>query len=124
MHKMAAEYTGQWLSAGNKKRIAASYEFLAAAISPKQSLIWEASRNHTSNSVEYILLGDIGAINARFALLSNGKLDAINSFEVAKFAQFTDLLANFLKERCRQNCLVKPLYERCRFVRSPTPKTF
>jgi glucokinase len=29
-----------------------------------------------SNSVEYILLGDIGATNARFALLSNGNLNA------------------------------------------------
>jgi Glucokinase len=55
-----------------------------------------------SNSVEYILSGDIGATNARFALLSNGKLNAIKSFEVAKFGQFTDLLANFLQEHCRQ----------------------
>jgi hypothetical protein len=62
----------------------------------KQPLILGAE-NHMSNSVEYILLGDIGATNARFALLSNGKLNAINSFEVAKFGQFTDLLANFLK---------------------------
>ena len=55
-----------------------------------------------SSSVEYILLGDIGATNARFALLSNGNLNAISSFEVAKFGQFTDVLANFVKEHCRQ----------------------
>jgi glucokinase len=55
-----------------------------------------------SNSVECILLGDIGATNARFALLSNGNLNAISSFEVAKFGQFTDVLAIFRKEHCRQ----------------------
>ena len=55
-----------------------------------------------SNSVEYILLGDIGATNARFALLSNGNLNAISSFEVAKFGQFTDVLTIFIKEHCRQ----------------------
>ena len=49
-----------------------------------------------------ILLGDIGATNARFALLSNGNLNAINTFEVAKFGQFTDVLAIFIKEHCRQ----------------------
>jgi glucokinase len=68
----------------------------------KQRLIGRRAKKHMSNSVEYILLGDIGATNARFAVLSNGKLNAIHSFEVAKFGQFTDLLANFLKEHCRQ----------------------
>jgi glucokinase len=71
--------------------------------SKTKSLIWQASGSHImSSSVEYILLGDIGATNARFALLSNGSLSAISSFEVAKFGQFTDVLANFVKERCRQ----------------------
>jgi len=55
-----------------------------------------------SNSVECILLGDIGATNARFALVSNGNLNAISSFEVAKFSQFTDVLAIFRKEHRRQ----------------------
>jgi glucokinase len=49
-----------------------------------------------------VLLGDIGATNARFALLSNGNLDAMRIFEVAKFAQFADVLAAFIKEHCRQ----------------------
>jgi glucokinase len=53
-------------------------------------------------SVEYILLGDIGATNARFALLSNGNLNTISSFEVAKFGQFADVLTIFIKERCGQ----------------------
>jgi glucokinase len=55
-----------------------------------------------SSSVEHILLGDIGATNVRFALLSNGNLNAISSFEVAKFGQFADVLTIFIKERCRQ----------------------
>jgi glucokinase len=55
-----------------------------------------------SSSADCILLGDIGATNARFSLLSNGKLNAVSSFEVAKFGQFTDVLATFIKEHCRQ----------------------
>lgn len=55
-----------------------------------------------SSSADYILLGDIGATNARFSLLSNGNLNAVSSFEVAKFGQFTDVLAIFIKEHCRQ----------------------
>jgi glucokinase len=55
-----------------------------------------------SSSVENILLGDIGATNARFALLSNGNLNAISSVEVAKFGQFTDALAILIKEHSRQ----------------------
>jgi glucokinase len=54
-----------------------------------------------SSSVENILLGDIGATNARFTLLSNGNLNAISSFEVAKFGQFSDALAIFIKEHSR-----------------------
>jgi len=52
--------------------------------------------------VDSVLLGDIGATNARFSLLSNGNLNAISSFEVAKFGQFADVLAIFLKEHCSQ----------------------
>ncbi len=62
-----------------------------------------------SNSVEYILLGDIGATNARFALLSNGNLNAISNFEVAKFGQFTDVLAIFIKEHCRRTQIHRAL---------------
>jgi glucokinase len=54
-----------------------------------------------SNPIESILVGDIGATNARFALISNGNIKAINSFEVAKFRKFTDVLALFLKEHCQ-----------------------
>jgi glucokinase len=55
-----------------------------------------------SISSEFILLGDIGATNARFALLENGVLGAVRSFEVAEFARFSDVVAIFLKERCRE----------------------
>src|SRR5215472_1069435 len=63
-------------------------------------MILEATRIHMPNLVEHVLLGDIGATNARFALLSNGKLNAINSFEVAKFGQFTNVVANFVEKYC------------------------
>jgi glucokinase len=55
-----------------------------------------------SISSECILLGDIGATNARFALLANGVLGAVTSFEVAKFARFADVIAIFLQDRCRE----------------------
>jgi glucokinase len=55
-----------------------------------------------SISPECILLGDIGATNARFALLANGILGAVSSFEVAKFARFADVVAIFLKDHCRE----------------------
>jgi len=55
------------------------------------------------------LLGDIGATNARFSLLSNGNLNAISSFEVARFGQFTDALAIFIEKHCRQTQIHKVL---------------
>ena len=59
--------------------------------------------------VDIALLGDIGATNARFSLLSNGNLNAISSFEVAKFGQFTDALAIFIRKHCRQTQIHKAL---------------
>jgi glucokinase len=52
-------------------------------------------------SPECILLGDIGATNARFALLANGVLGAVSTFEVAKFARFADVVAIYLRDNCR-----------------------
>jgi glucokinase len=46
-----------------------------------------------------IVLGDIGATNARFALAHEDGIDLVRSLEVAKFPQFNDALAAFLKER-------------------------
>jgi glucokinase len=59
--------------------------------------------------VDSVLLGDIGATNARFSLSSNGNLSAISSFGVAEFGQFTDALAIFIKEHCRQTQIHKAL---------------
>jgi hypothetical protein len=41
----------------------------------------------------HVLLGDIGATNARFALLANGALGSVKSFDVARFARFADAAA-------------------------------
>jgi glucokinase len=43
------------------------------------------------------LLGDIGATNARFALLTDGTVGAIEWFTVAEYAQFADALSTFIK---------------------------
>ena len=43
------------------------------------------------------LLGDIGATNARFALLTDGALGPVTNFEVARYAHFPDAVADFLK---------------------------
>jgi glucokinase len=48
------------------------------------------------------LLGDIGATNVRFALLSNGVLGPIKWFTVADFPRFTDAVNAFLDSYCRQ----------------------
>ena len=51
---------------------------------------------------EHVLLGDIGATNARLALLSNGVLGPINWFTVAEFPRFADAVNAFLNYHCRQ----------------------
>ena len=48
------------------------------------------------------MLGDIGATNARFALLANGAVGPVKSFDVASFARFADAMAAFLKGHCQQ----------------------
>jgi hypothetical protein len=48
---------------------------------------------------EHQLLGDIGATNARFALLANGILGSIEWLEVARYARFTDAVADFLSRQ-------------------------
>ncbi|MGA9007726.1 MAG: glucokinase [Xanthobacteraceae bacterium] len=47
---------------------------------------------------KHVLLGDIGATNARFALASKDVLGQIRTFEVAKYPQFEDALTIFLDE--------------------------
>jgi glucokinase len=53
-------------------------------------------------SHEHTLLGDIGATNVRFALLSNGVVGPIKWFTVAGFPRFTDAVNAFLDCHCRQ----------------------
>ncbi len=53
------------------------------------------------SSPEHMLLGDIGATNARLALLSDGVLGPIDLFTVAEFARFIDAVDVFLQRRGR-----------------------
>ena len=64
----------------------------------------------SSISAERVLLGDIGATNARFALLTNGTLEPVKSFDVASFARFTDAAAAFLKDNSREVELTEALF--------------
>ena len=59
-------------------------------------------RTAEPTSAKHVLLADIGATNARFALLANGALGPVKSFDVASFARFADAAAIFLKDHCRQ----------------------
>jgi glucokinase len=45
---------------------------------------------------DHILLGDIGATNARFALLTDGILGPVKWLDVCEFARFTDAVDTFL----------------------------
>src|SRR5947209_15124263 len=53
------------------------------------------------SSPEHVLLGDIGATNARLALLSSGVLGPIEWFTVAEFARFSDAVDEFIARHCR-----------------------
>jgi glucokinase len=52
-----------------------------------------------SISAKHFLLGDIGGTNARFAVLANGVLGEVQSFEVSGYARFSDAVAAFLKSQ-------------------------
>jgi glucokinase len=66
------------------------------------SAVRGATKRESGISTKHVLLGDIGATNARFALLSNGALGPVKSFDVAGFARFEDATATFLKGHCQQ----------------------
>ena len=78
-------------------------------------------------SAEIVLLGDIGATNARFALLTEGVLGPIKWFEVASYPQFADAIEDFLQVQFRDwsggNALLAvagPVEgERCNFTNCP-----
>lgn len=63
-------------------------------------------RNSEASASQHILLGDIGATNARFALLSNGVLGPVDCFMVADFVRFTDAVKAFLSTRSQENASV------------------
>ena len=57
--------------------------------------VLEDSRDKTA-TVSEILLGDVGATNARFASLVAGHLGVVHTFEVARFGSFEELLTHVL----------------------------
>jgi glucokinase len=72
---------------------------------------------------ENVLLGDIGATNARFALLASGALGHVEWMEVLKFPRLSDALAEALS-RLGRNPIARALFAvagpveggRCRFT--------
>src|SRR5712691_11686340 len=59
---------------------------------------------------ESTLLGDIGATNARLALLSNGTIGSLNWFSVSDFSRFADVVAAFLRNHCRDSLVTHALF--------------
>jgi len=53
-------------------------------------------------SAKTMLLGDIGATNARFALLTDGALGPVTWIEVARYPQFADAVRDFLQSHPRK----------------------
>ncbi len=73
-------------------------------MAPKSSKLIRADEHNRSwrdgkgkESISAVLLGDIGATNARFALLEEGAVSSLTSFNVARYVQFADVLIAFLK---------------------------
>jgi len=54
---------------------------------------------------DHILLGDIGATNARFALLTDGTLGPVRWFEVCEYARFTDAVDTFVNGHGEQSSI-------------------
>ena len=57
-----------------------------------------------------VLLGDIGATNARFALLTDGLLGPVKWIEVARYPQFADAIEGFLQEHFRERLIENALF--------------
>jgi glucokinase len=75
-------------------------------------------------SASAMLLGDIGATNARFALLADGLLGPVKWIAVAHYPQFADAIEDFLQEQFRERLIENALFavagpvegERCNFI--------
>jgi glucokinase len=80
-----------------------------------------------STLAECVLLGDIGGTNARLALATESSLGPVTSFEVNRFARFTDVVDLFLRvdpDRSRLRhalfAIAAPIHgERCVLTNSP-----
>jgi glucokinase len=59
---------------------------------------------------ERVLLGDIGATNARFALATESILGPVTTFEVNRFARFTDVVNLFLRDHSDRSRLRHALF--------------
>ena len=76
---------------------------------------------------ECVLLGDIGATNARFALATESVIGPVTTFEVNRFARFTDVVNLFLRDHRDRSRLRHALFaiaapidgERCVLTNSP-----
>src|SRR5580704_18580479 len=84
------------------------------------------SSRELSMSVSAVLLGDIGATNARFAMLADGLLGPVKWIAVARYPQFADAVEDFLQEQFCERLIENALFavagpvegERCNFTNS------
>jgi glucokinase len=60
-------------------------------------------------SAELMLLGDIGATNARFAMLADGVLGPIKWIKVAHYPKFADAIEDFLQAQFRETPVTNAL---------------
>src|SRR6266436_4422871 len=78
-------------------------------------------------SIETVLLGDIGATNARFALLTDGALGPVTWIEVAQYPRFADAVSELLHAQFRETLVTHALFavagpvegERCTLTNCP-----
>jgi len=77
-----------------------------------------------NSSSEIALCGDIGATNARLAILADGVLGSVHWIEVARYANLVDAINDFLQARRRDGRATKALFavagpvegDRCSFT--------
>src|SRR5207247_3390452 len=65
------------------------------------SLVSAVEPNANAMANESVLLGDIGATNARLALFKDGALGPVEWMAAAEYAQFPDAVEAFLAKRGR-----------------------
>ena len=63
-----------------------------------------------SISAKHVLLGDIGATNARFALLANGALGPVKVLRCQVSRDLRMRLASFLKDHCQQAQITEAVF--------------